>query len=71
MDPRQQQITTISHGVFLGLLYDIHHIARLVLCLIGEDQRIAIQDEEAFTIHGPSIKPLASYTTVRMQPIRG
>ena len=63
------EITTISHGASLGLLYDIHHIVRLVLRLIGEDQHIASQDEEASTSHGPSIRPPTSYTTVRMQLI--
>ena len=53
-----------------GLLYDIHHIARSVLRLIGEDHRITAHDEEASTSHGPSIKPPASSTTVRMQPIQ-
>ena len=65
------EIATISHGASSGLLYDIHHIARSVLRLIGEDQRIAAQNEEASTSHGLSIRPLASSTIVRMQPIRG
>ena len=64
-------ITSISHGASLGLLYDIHHIARLVLRLIGEDHHIATQDEEASTSHGPSIRPLTSSTVVRMHSIRG
>ena len=63
--------TTISHGASSSLLYDIHHIARSVLHMIEEDQRIAAQNEEASTSHGPSIRPLASSTIVRMQPIRG
>ena len=41
------EIATISQGASSSLLYDIHHIARLVLRLIGEDQRIASKDEEA------------------------
>ena len=66
------EISTISHGASLGLLYDIHHIARSVLCLIGgEDQRIASQDEETSTSHGPSIRPPTSSTIVKMQLIRG
>ena len=65
------EIATISHGASSGLLYDIHHIAISVLRPIGEDQHIAALDEEASTSHGPSIRPLASSTTVRMQPIRG
>ena len=60
------EITTISHGASSGLLYDIHHIARSVLCLIGEDQRIALQYEEASTSHGPFIRPPASSTAVKM-----
>ena len=64
------EIATISNEASLGLMYDIHHIVISVLCLIGEDQHIASQ-EEASTSHGPSNRPLASSTTVRMQPIRG
>ena len=63
------EIATISHGASSGLLYDIHHIARSVFSLIGEDRRIAAQDEEASTSHGPSIRPPTSSTVVRMQPI--
>ena len=65
------EIATISHGASSSLLYDIHHIAISVLRLIGENQRIAAQDEEASTSHGPSIRPLASSIEVRMQSIRG
>ena len=65
------EIANISHETSSNLLYDIHHIAILVLRLIGKDHRIATQDEEASTSHGPSIKPLASSTAVRMHPIRG
>ena len=65
------EIATISHGASSGLLYDIHHITRSVLHLIGEDKCIATQDEEASTSHGPSIIPPASSTIVRMQLIRG
>ena len=65
------EIVTISHGASSGLLYDIHHITRLVLCLIGENQCIASQEEEVSTSHGPSIRPPTSSTVVRMQPIRG
>ena len=60
------EIATIPHRASSGLLYDIHHIAISVLHLIGEDQRIAAQDEEASTSHGPSIKPPKSSTIVRM-----
>ena len=54
-----------------GLVYDLHHIARSMLHQIGEEHRIADYDQEASTSHGPSIRPLVSSTTVRMQPIRG
>ena len=64
-------ISSISRGASSGLLYDIHHIARSVLRLIGEDHRIAAQDEEASMSHGPSIRPPTSPTTVRMQLVRG
>ena len=63
------EITTISHGASSGFLCDIHHIARSVLRLIEEDQRIAAQDEEASSSHGPSIRPLMSSIVVRMQLI--
>ena len=62
-------IATISHEASLGLLYDIHHIARSVLRLIGEDHCIAAHDEEAFMLHRPSIRLFTSSTVVRMQPI--
>ena len=65
------EIATISHGASSGLLFDIHHIARLVLRLIGEDQHIAAQDEEESASHRPSIRPHASSIAVRMKPIRG
>ena len=65
------EIATISHGASSGLLYDIHHVAISVLHLIEEDQRIAAQDEEVSTSHGPSIRPLASSTIVRIQSIQG
>ena len=60
------EIATISHVASSGLLYDIDHIAKSILRLIGEDQRIASQDEEPLTSHGPSIKPPTSSTIVRM-----
>ena len=62
-------IVSISHGASLSLLYDIYHIARLVLRLIGEDHLIATHDEETFMSHGPFSRPSASSTTVRIQPI--
>ena len=65
------EIASISHGASSGLLYDIHHIARLVLRLIGEDHRITAHDEKASTSHGPSIRPPASSTIVSMQSIQG
>ena len=65
------EITTLSHVASSSLLYNIHHIARSVLHLIGEHKHIVSQDKEAFTSHGPSIRPLSSSTIVRMQSIRG
>ena len=59
-------IASISHGASSGLLYDIHYIVRSVLRLIGENHRIAAQDEEASTSHEPSIRPPTSFTIVRM-----
>ena len=59
-------IASISHGASSGLMYDIHHIARSVLHMIGEDHHIATHDEEASTSHGPFIIPPTSSTTVRM-----
>ena len=65
------KIATTSHTASLGLLCDIHHIAISVLCLIGEDQRITVRDEEASKSHGSSIIPPTSSSVVRMQPIQG
>ena len=62
-------IISLSRGATTGLVYDLHHIARLVLHKIGEEYRIAGYDQEASTSHGPSIRPLVSSTPVRMQPI--
>ena len=59
-------IASISHGGSLALVHDIHHIARSVLRLIGEDHYIVAHDEEASTSHGLSIRPPTSSTTVRM-----
>ena len=64
-------IASRSHGATTGLVYDLHHIARLVLHQIGEEHRIVGYDQEASTSHGLSIRPLVSSTPVRMQPIRG
>ena len=55
----------------IGLVYDLHHIARSVLHQIGEEHRIAGYDQEAYTSHGPSIRTPVLSTPVRMQPIRG
>ena len=60
-----------SRGATTGLVYDLHHIARLVLHQIGEEHHIAGYDQEASTSHGPSIRPPVSSTPVRMQPIQG
>ena len=54
-----------------GLVYDLYHIARLVLHQIEEEHRIADYNEEASTSHGPSIRPPVSSTPVCMQPIQG
>ena len=54
-----------------GALCDIHHIARSVLHLIGEDHRIAGYTQEASTSHEPFIRPPVSSTPSRMQPVRG
>ena len=59
-------IASISHGGSSDLLYDIHHIARSVLRLIGEDHCINTQDEEASMSHRPSIRPLVSSIAIRM-----
>ena len=64
-------IASISYRASSGLFYDIHHIVRLVLPLIGEDHRITAQDEEISTSHGPSITPPTSSTTGWMQSIQG
>ena len=55
----------------IGVLCDIHHIARSVLHRMGEDHRIAGYAQEASTSHGPSIRPSVSSTQARMQPIQG
>ena len=62
-------IASRSHGVTTGLVYDLHHIARLVLHKIGDEHCIVGYDKEASTSHGPSFRPLVSSTLVRMQPI--
>ena len=52
-------------------MYDLHHIARLVLHQIEEEHRISDYDQEASISHGPSFRPSVSSTLIRMQPIRG
>ena len=64
-------IASRSRYATTGLVYDLHHIVRLVLHQIGEEHRISGYDHEAFTSHEPSIRPLMSSTPVCMQPIRG
>ena len=64
-------IATRSRGATIGLVYDLHHIARSVLHQIGEEHRITDYDQEASTSHGPSIRSSMSSTLVCMQPIRG
>ena len=62
-----------SHACYatVGVLCDIHHIARSLLHRIGEDHRIVGYAQEASTSHGPSIRPPVSSTSACMQPIRG
>ena len=64
-------IASRSHYATIGVVYDLHHIAISVLHQIGEEHRIAGYDQEAFTSHGPFIRPPVSSTLVRMQPIQG
>ena len=64
-------IVSRSCGATTDLVYDLHHIARSVLHHIGEEHRIVGYDQEAYTSHGPSIRPPVSSIPVRMQPIRG
>ena len=64
-------IASRSRYATTGLVYDLHHIARLVLNQIGEEYRIIGYDQEASTSHGPSVRPSVSSTLVHMQPIRG
>ena len=64
-------IASRSRYATTGLVYDLHHISRLVLHQIGEQHRITGYDQEASTSHGPSIRPPVSSTPVHMQPIRG
>ena len=59
-------IASRSCGATTGLVYDLHHVARLVLHKIGEEHRIVGYDQEASTSHGPSIRPLVSFTPTRM-----
>ena len=64
-------IASRSRYATIGLVYDLHHIARLVLHQIGEEHRIIDYDQKTFTSHGPSIRPPVSSTPLRVQPIRG
>ena len=64
-------IVSRSHGATIGLVYDLHDIARSVLHQIEEEHRITDNNQEASTSRGPSIRPPVSSTLVRMQPIRG
>ena len=47
-------IASRSRGATTGLVYDLHHIARLVLHQIEEEHRIFDYDQEASTSH---VKP--------------
>ena len=62
-------IVSRCRGATSGLVYDIHHIVRSVLRLLGEEHRICAHDEEVSTSYDSSIKPPTSSTTIRMQPI--
>ena len=64
-------IASRSRYATIGLVYDLHHIARSVLHQIEEEHHIAGYDQKASTSHGPSIRPPMLSTPVRMQPIRG
>ena len=64
-------IASRLRGATTGLVYDLHHIVRLVLHQIGEEHRIVGYDQEASTSHGPSIRLSVSSTLVRMHPIQG
>ena len=59
-------IASCSCGATIGLVYDLHHIVRLVLHQIGEEHRITGYDQEASTSHGPSIRPSMSSASVCM-----
>ena len=59
-------IASISHGVSSSLMYDIHHITKSILHLIGEDHHIVAHDEKTSKSHGPSIRPPAPSPVVRM-----
>ena len=58
-------IASRSHGATSGLVYDIHHIAESVLCLIREDHRIVAHDEETSTSYGSSIITHMSSIAIR------
>ena len=45
-------IASRSCEATIGLVYDLHYIARLVLHQIGEERSIADYDQEASTSHG-------------------
>ena len=64
-------IANRSSGATSGLVYDILQIVTSVLLLIGEEHHISTHDEETYTLYGPSIRPLMSSTTVKMQHIQG
>ena len=64
-------IASCSYYATTGLVYDLHHIAKLVLHRIEEEHLITGYDHEASTSHGPSIRPPMLSTLASMQPIRG
>ena len=64
-------IASCSRGATIGLVCDLHHIARSVLHQIGEERSIAVHDQKASTSHGPSITSPVSSTQIRKLPIWG
>ena len=64
------EIASRSAGPTLGALGDIHRIAIDILHAIGEDHRIHYVRQSPTSSY-PSMRPLVSTITVRMQPIRG
>ena len=64
-------IASRSRGATTSLVYDLYHIVRSVLHQIEKEHRFVGYDQEASNLHGSSIRPLVSSTSVRMQLIQG